>query len=738
MTTQKRSEWRRIAFVTLTYLAIGWVGYRLLDLGVRPSPIWMSAGFALAAVYLWGDRMMVGVFAGDFLLSVGLGTSAEVGVFSAIGSAISAILGAKLLRKGKFSPALGRITDVMLLVFLAAVLASTVNASIDTVGRAWMTRWDWRTFGQYWGMIWLGDITGILTITPIFLRITHHRRHFWKGQDPHRFIEAFVCMSLLVVVSWVVFGAKGSSDRLDQWSVVGYLEYLPFPFVAWAALRFQTWGAVTANFLVCTLALIGLSKGAGPFILQTPDVTRAVIVLQIFLTIITSTSLFLSAAIVDRQRIDRALTETLEREHLLTKVALRVHQSLDLEYVLHTIVEEIRYFLNVDQVYIGHCEEDGAKVVAESCGSEISSLMGWIPEPELLAELGQLFSVSDAIIAENTALVEATPFLRGYYDYLAVKSSLVLPLRVNNRQLGALVLHQYSRPRPWQKSEVKLLEQLATQVSIAIHQARLYQQVQGLNNNLERQVEERTLELREKVKEIERLYEMKTVFLQAVSHDLRTSLMGLVMLLKNLQNRSGDSVNLSRSVLDRVVQSGDRQLTLINALSENHFAEQRPLVLHRQKFSLKDQVETWLQDWKNGFQQSRIRFINLIPADLPLISADPCQLRQVFEHLIDNVLKHNPPEIQLAIDARIDRGWLTCSVSDNGVGMDEEQCQDLFHLYVRNLHNQHLTGIGLGSYQCRQIIEAHGGKIGVKSTPNVGSRIWFTLPVVQSLVGVVS
>jgi signal transduction histidine kinase/integral membrane sensor domain MASE1 len=736
MTTLIPQERARIALVTLAYLGIGWVGYCLLDLGARPSPIWMSAGIALAAVYLWGERMAWGVLAGDFLLSIAFGATWEVSLFSAVGSSSASLFGAKLLRRGKFSPALGRIRDVILLVFLAALLPSALNASIDTLGRSWMNAWNWRTVGQYWAMIWLGDITGILTVAPILFRLTHHRRHFWKDQEPYRFIEAFLCMTLLVVVSWVVLGAKGSSDRLDQWSVVGYLEYLPFPFVAWAALRFQTWGAVTANFLVCTLALIGLSRGAGPFILQTPDVTRAVIVLQIFLTIVASTSLFLSAAIVDRQRIDRALSETLEREHLLTQVALRVHQSLDINHVLDTIVEEIRYFLDVDQVYIGHCEEDGAKVVAESRDLDIPSLMGWVPEPELLAELGQLFSATDAIIADNTATANATPFLRGYYDYLHVKSSLVLPLNANNQKLGALVLHQYSRPRHWQKSEVKLLEQLATQVSIAIHQARLYQQVRALNNNLEKQVEDRTLELREKVNEIERLYRMKTVFLQAVSHDLRTSLMGLVMLLKNLQHRSGDCVTLSKSILDRVVRSGDRQLTLIDALSENHFAEQRPLVLHRQSFSLKDSVDTWFQDWKTRFQQSRVTFINLIPENLPPLSADPCQLRQVFEHLIDNALKHNPPEIQLAIEARDDRGWLTCSVSDNGVGMDDEQCQQFFHLYVRNLHNQHLTGIGLGSYQCRQIIEAHGGKIGVKSTPNVGSRIWFTLPIAETAAGI--
>ncbi len=72
--------------------------------------------------------------------------------------------------------------------------------------------------------------------------------------------------------------------------------------------------------------------------------------------------------------------------------------------------------------------------------------------------LGQLFSLDKLIIADNTAKVQTLPTLKGYYEYLQVKSSLVLPLTVNNQHLGALVVHQYSHPRHWQKSEVKLLE----------------------------------------------------------------------------------------------------------------------------------------------------------------------------------------------------------------------------------------------------------------------------------------
>jgi signal transduction histidine kinase len=63
--------------------------------------------------------------------------------------------------------------------------------------------------------------------------------------------------------------------------------------------------------------------------------------------------------------------------------------------------------------------------------------------------------------------------------------------------------------------------------------------------------------------------------------------------------------------------------------------------------------------------------------------------------------------------------------------MSQEQQNSLFKLYIRGLHTKHLTGIGLGLYQCRQIINAHGGEIGIISSPNVGSTFWFTLPLAE-------
>ncbi|ACK73421.1 multi-sensor signal transduction histidine kinase [Gloeothece citriformis PCC 7424] len=732
---QVRENQLKNATLAIAYLSTGWLTQRIIAAGFTACPIWFAAGLALSALLIWGEQVWIGIFLGDFLLSVFLGVSWIIGLASAVGSTLSAVLAARWLRQCKFSPTLGRIRDIILLVLLAGIIAPIINATIDNTIRLWTGQLDWDLFAKQWWLLWLGDCTGILVFTPFLLRLTVDGWGLIKRQPKERLTEAAICVGLLLGVGWVVFGYNISTENPFEGSLssVQYLEYLPFPFIVWAALRFQTWGAVTVNFLIAILALIGALEGVGPFVIQTPNLSQAVLLLQLFIAIVTTTSLFLSAAVSEGQRAEKQLRLTLEREHLLTDIALRIRQSLDLEQIFQTTVTEIRDFLNADRVYIGAITQDQPiKIVAESVVGGYKSLLGLYFPDEFFQAVKSLFTQQEFLIIDDISKVDCCPLLRNYFYHTQIKAGLVVPLMANNQQLGVLVVHQCSRIRYWQKSEVKLLEQLATQVSIAIQQAQLYYQVQQFNLNLEKEVKDRTQELQERMEEVRELYEMKNVFLQAVYHDLRTSFMGLMMLLKNLQNRSGDNISISRSILDRIVQSGDRQLMLINALSEDHFSEHHSLVLHCQPLSLRELVENLSQDWQSLFKQNQVRLINLVPANLPHTKGDLEQIKSVFNNIITNALKHNPPGITITVEATLEQGMIYCKLSDNGIGMDQQQCQSLFKLYVRSLYNTRRTGIGLGCYQCRQIIEAHGGKIGVNSTPGLGSQFWFTLPIAES------
>lgn len=219
------------------------------------------------------------------------------------------------------------------------------------------------------------------------------------------------------------------------------------------------------------------------------------------------------------------------------------------------------------------------------------------------------------------------------------------------------------------------------------------------------------------------------VFLHSVSHDLRAPVMGTSIVLQNLLKKSDDKITVSRSVLQQLLQGSDRQLKLIESLLEAHSTETQGIVLHRQPCQLSTLVQSVLLDLEPMLEKNRVILTNRVSADLPSLNADSTQLWRVFSNLINNALKHNPPGICLTLSATVEDKVIRCSVADNGVGMNWEQCQRLFELYARGERARRMPGLGLGLYLCRQIITAHGGKIGVTSSLGAGTTLWFTLPL---------
>lgn len=262
------------------------------------------------------------------------------------------------------------------------------------------------------------------------------------------------------------------------------------------------------------------------------------------------------------------------------------------------------------------------------------------------------------------------------------------------------------------------------------------------------------------------------LFIHALSHDLRNPVAGMLMVLKNWQTKTGDAIAIPRSVLERMIQGSEQQLRLINSLLEVHAGELRGLVLHFDAVDLRAVVEAAATDLEPLMNEGKATFKNLVPDDLPAVNADKTQLWRVFSNLIANALKHNLPGLNLTVSAQVIKAgkliinqsiakqdidklpitnpsspitnpqspipnpgsrMIYCTVEDDGAGILPEQCEHLFDLYVRGDKSRHSVGLGLGLYLCRQIIGAHGGQIGVISTPGAGASFWFTLPLAENL-----
>ena len=183
--------------------------------------------------------------------------------------------------------------------------------------------------------------------------------------------------------------------------------------------------------------------------------------------------------ITDRKQAEIQLQQQAERERLLGAIASRIRQSLNLDEILNTTVEEVRQFLQADRVMIYSFDANqNGFLVAESVASNwtLDSTVKlhriWSQEAQAEYQRGYIQTVNDinrAGLAPNSIEL---------LTRLHVKAKLIVPILQDSFHWGLLEVHQCSAPRQWQPTEIDLLEKLATQVAIAIQQAQLFNQVQ--------------------------------------------------------------------------------------------------------------------------------------------------------------------------------------------------------------------------------------------------------------------
>lgn len=175
------------------------------------------------------------------------------------------------------------------------------------------------------------------------------------------------------------------------------------------------------------------------------------------------------------------------REQLVAQITQQVHASLDLEEVFKVTVEEIHDFLKTDRVLLFRFDEDwNGKVVIESVSPPWDSLCNReIEDPCFQVKCAPLYANGRILAVEDIETAEMTPCYREMLRSFQVRADLVIPILNQESLWGLLIAHHCRGRRHWHPTEISLLQQLATQVGVAIYQAELYQKLQKANQKLE-------------------------------------------------------------------------------------------------------------------------------------------------------------------------------------------------------------------------------------------------------------
>ncbi len=185
-------------------------------------------------------------------------------------------------------------------------------------------------------------------------------------------------------------------------------------------------------------------------------------------------------ATIKTVQLQAQLQERIDRERVIAQISQKVSRSLDLNEILQTTVTEVRQFLQTDRVVVFQVEPDGdGRVVAESVGAEWRSILSdkisdpcFVESYVTLQRQGRVTVKAD--IYDGSIDPCHVQLLAGFQ----VRANLVVPILHDDQFWGVLIAHHCAAPRQWRSLEVDLLQQLSTQVSVAIRQAELYQQAQ--------------------------------------------------------------------------------------------------------------------------------------------------------------------------------------------------------------------------------------------------------------------
>ena len=220
-------------------------------------------------------------------------------------------------------------------------------------------------------------------------------------------------------------------------------------------------------------------------------------------------------------------------------------------------------------------------------------------------------------------------------------------------------------------------------------------------------------------------------------HELGRPLGALRSAIQALAGGAAEDPKLLADLTTGMDDQAARLQHLLEELAHLHDQVLGPLELEFQPLDLSDWLPKVLRPWQEAAKDKHLTWQTDIPADLPEISADPNRLAAVVENLVSNAIKYTPSGGVVSISASTTGEQILIRVKDNGSGIAADEQQKVFEPFYRgNQGRRFKQGMGLGLSIAHDLIEAHGGRIILESTPAQGSQFTIHLPINKLAQGI--
>lgn len=410
------------------------------------------------------------------------------------------------------------------------------------------------------------------------------------------------------------------------------------------------------------------------------------------------------------------LQQTLRFESTLKRISDKVRDSLDQHQILQNAVEELAIALQV------HCCD--AVLCSPDHKSSLARYQYVAPEAAPTQE--PLFDIADAPDVCNQLQAQRIWFAfcqiqpLHHHNRFAILACPIFDDRVDQIGiLGDLWLFKEA-VSSFSEIEIHLVQQVANQCAIALRQAKLYEAAQ------------------KQVKELERLNQLKDDFLSTISHELRTPIASMKMVIKLLTTVTDHGRNLVEEISrssgqdNKVMQyfkvlqeECDRELALVEDLLSLQHIEAGTYANEPTPVYLQDMLPHLIEPFESRTQnQQQVLQVNIAP-DLPILNLDLLVINRIITELLSNACKYTPAgetisvAINLLQDATTDKSisYLQITIVNTGVEIAPEELTRIFDKFYRIPNNDPWNhgGTGLGLALVKRLIEQMGGSIQVES-----------------------
>jgi len=412
-----------------------------------------------------------------------------------------------------------------------------------------------------------------------------------------------------------------------------------------------------------------------------------------------------------------------------------ITSTLDVEKLFATVLKLLRKNLEFERMILVLYKPDQQRgVIAQVVGLpsemerqlnnfEYSIATGSIDETLLIKGIPVLaFDLEEVASRMNPTLL---PLCR----QIGVISFVAAPLVSHQRILGYLGADK-GTTRCTQE-DLDLLVTITNHVAVAIDNARTYQDLEVLAQSLEERILSRTKDLKAANERLQELDRLKSAFVSIVSHELRTPMTSIKGLVENMMDGLTGTLNERQSFyLGRVKHNIERLTRMINDLLDLSRIEAGKMDLLASSVNVGSLAREVVELLQPMAQERHLTLHTQIVDPLPLIHADRDKLIQILTNLITNAIKFTEPSgtVTVGVQQQADGSVTTC-IQDTGSGIPLEEQQTIFERFYRGqTADIKARGAGLGLAITKSLVELHGGRIWVTSTPGEGSQFIFNLP----------